>query len=120
MTYKITRNRQELDATGQAVGRIATQVAMMLMGKNKADFARHIDAGDFVTVLNVGKVKFTGRKLVQKDYIHHTMHRGGLTTTAMKHVFEKNPAVVMRKAVYRMLPKNSHREKMMKRLTVKA
>ena len=117
---KINRQNQKIDATGHAVGRVATQAAIMLMGKNKADFARHIDAGDFVTVINGSKVKFTGRKLMQKDYIHHTMHRGGLTTTSMKRVFEKNPAQLVRRAVYRMLPKNKHREILMKRLTVKA
>jgi len=116
----ITRERQEIDATGQAVGRIATQVAMMLRGKNKPSFEPHIDGGDFVTVKNVSKVKFTGNKLVQKDYYHHTMYPGGIRRTPMKKVFDKDPTEVLRRAVYGMLPKNKLRNEMMKRLTLKA
>jgi len=119
MTHTITRERHEIDATGIAPGRVATKVAMILRGKNKPTFEPHIDEGDFVTVVNASQVKFTGSKLVQKDYHHHTMHPGGLKTKTMKHVFEENPGEVIRKAVYGMLPKNSHRNEMMKRLTIK-
>lgn len=115
----ITRDRHELDATGKAVGRIATQVAMMLRGKNKPTFQPHIDGGDFVTIINASKVAFTGRKLEQKDYKHHTMHPGGLKVKAMKHVFDADPGEVIRRAVYGMLPKNKLRDEMMKRLTIK-
>jgi len=110
----------EIDAAGKSVGRIATQAAMLLRGKNKATFAPHVDAGDCVTIVNAGQVRFTGRKLVQKDYYHHTMHPGGLKTEPMARVFAKNPTEVMRRAVYGMLPKNSLRDAMMKRLTIKA
>ena len=118
MSALIDRKRQEIDATGLAAGRIATQVAMMLRGKNKPGFAPHVDGGDFVTVSNAGAMKFTGRKLVQKDYYHHSMHPGGLKTIAMQHVFDKNPGEVLRRAVYGMLPKNKLRDEMMKRLTI--
>lgn len=117
---KAPRSRHEIDATGRAPGRVATEVAMILRGKNKADFAPHIDNGDFVVVNNASKVKFTGKKLVQKDYHHHTMYPGGLKTKSMKKTFEDDPTEVIRKAVNGMLPKNRLRGEMMKRLTIKA
>ena len=115
----IERTHHKIDATGQAPGRLAAQIAMILRGKNKPTFTPHIDAGDFVEVSNADKLKFTGRKLVQKDYYHHTQYPGGLKTTAMKKVFEKDPGDVIRRAVYGMLPKNKLRDDMMKRLTIK-
>ncbi len=119
MTNQITRDNQTIDATGEAVGRIATQVAMMLRGKNKPTFTPHIDGGDFVTVTNASKVKFTGKKLAQKDYFHHTLYPGGLKRTPMAKVFKEDPADVIKRAVYGMLPKNKLRNEMMKRLTIK-
>jgi len=115
---EIIREKHVIDATGQAVGRLSTQVAMLLRGKNKPTFAPNIDAGDFVKIINAGQVKFTGRKLVQKDYYHHSMHPGGLKTTSMQKVFNKNPADVVKHAVYGMLPKNKLRDEMFKRLTI--
>ena len=120
MTNEITRQHLEIDAENIAPGRVAAKVVTMLRGKNKPDFTPHIDGGDFVTVLNAAKVKFTGRKLVQKDYHHHSMHPGGLKTVSMKKVFDKDPTDVIRRAVYGMLPKNRLRDEMMKRLTIKA
>lgn len=120
MATQIERARHEIDATGQAVGRLATDIAMKLRGKNKPSFTPHIDGGDFVTVVNADKVKFTGLKLAQKDYYHHTQYPGGLRRTPMKHVFDKEPAEVIKRAVYGMLPKNKLRDEMMKRLTFKA
>ncbi|PIT86569.1 MAG: 50S ribosomal protein L13 [Candidatus Magasanikbacteria bacterium CG10_big_fil_rev_8_21_14_0_10_43_6] len=120
MAQAIQRNTIEIDATGQAVGRLATEIAMILRGKTKATFAPHIDGGDFVKVINAGQVKFTGKKLVQKDYFHHTMYPGGIRRTPMKKVFDKNPGEVLKRAVYGMLPKNTLREDMIKRLTIEA
>lgn len=120
MTKEIKRQKHEIDATDQAVGRIAAKVAMLLRGKNKPDFSPNIDGGDFVTILNASKVKFTGKKFVQKDYYHHTMYPGGLRTKSMKKVFENDPTEVIRRAVYGMLPKNRLRPEMMKRLNIKA
>lgn len=120
MTKVIKRNIVEIDATGRAVGRVATEAAMKLMGKNKADFERYIDTGDFVVINNVNKVKFTGRKLEQKDFFHHTMHPGSLKREPMKKMFETNPARVMRHAIDGMLPKNKLRKEMLKRLTINA
>ena len=113
------RETIELDATDRAVGRVASEAAMKLMGKHKPSFERHIDRGDFVIISNSSKVKFTGKKLVQKDYYHHTQHPGGLRTTSMKKVFQTDPTDVMKRAIYSMLPKNKLRKPMMKRLTIK-
>ena len=115
----MTRNKLEIDAAGQAPGRVATQVAMALRGKNKPDFRPHIDSGDQVTVINASKLKVTGRKLVQKDYYKHSMHPGGLKTVSMKKVFDANPGDVIKRAVYGMLPKNKLRDQMIMRLTIK-
>lgn len=120
MIKTVVRQTHEIDAAGRAVGRIATEAARLLGGKNKPDFVRNLDHGDAVTIQNAAKVKFTGRKLEQKDYYHHTMYRGGLTRTPMKHVFAKDAAEVLRRAIYGMLPKNSFRDEMMKRLVIKA
>lgn len=120
MAQEIKRDTIEVDATDRAVGRVATEVAVMLRGKNKADFTPHIDGGDFVVVKNASKLKFTGKKFVQKDFYHHTQYPGGLKTTSLKSVFQKDPGEVVKRAVYGMLPKNKLRDEMMKRLTVEA
>jgi len=119
MSAPIKREHIEIDATDRAVGRVATEVAQALMGKGKPTFVRHIDGGDFVTVNNASKVKFTGRKLVQKDYYHHTMHPGGLRRTPIKKVFDKDPGEIIRRAVYGMLPKNRLRNEIIKNLIIK-
>lgn len=116
---QIRREKIEIDAAGQAVGRVATRTAMALRGKNKPSFAPHIDNGAYIAIINAGMVKFTGRKLVQKDYYHHSMHPGGIKRTPMKKVFDQNPATVIRRAVNGMLPKNKLRRGMLKRLTIK-
>lgn len=120
MAETSVREKHEVDATDLAPGRVAAQVVTLLRGKNKATFTPHIDAGDFVTIVNASKLKFTGRKLVQKDYRHHTMHPGGIKSISMKKVFDRDPGDVIRRAVYGMLPKNSMRDEMMKRLIIKA
>lgn len=113
------RNTIEIDAAEQAVGRLATQIAKILRGKNKAGFDPCRNEGDCVLVLNADKVKFTGRKFVQKDYYHHTMHPGGIKRVPMKKIFDKNPAEVIIRAVNGMLPKNNQRSELMKRLSFK-
>ncbi|HAT03928.1 MAG TPA: 50S ribosomal protein L13 [Candidatus Magasanikbacteria bacterium] len=114
------REKIEIDATGKSVGRIATEVATILMGKHKPTFERHIDRGDSVVIHNASKVIFTGKKLAQKDYYSHTMYPGGLKRVPMGKVFSEDPTDVMKRAVYRMLPKNKMRDGMMKRLTINA
>lgn len=120
MSKQLERKHHEIDATQKVVGRLASDIAMLLRGKNKPTFSPHLDEGDFVTVVNAAKVSFTGRKFVQKDYYSHSMHPGGLRRTPMKKVFEQDPTDVIRRAVYGMLPKNKLRNDMMKRLIIKA
>ena len=115
---EVQRKHVSIDATGKAVGRIATEVATYLRGKHFRAFDPSKDLGDFVTVKNITKVVFTGKKLVQKDYYHHTGYPGGLRKTSMKKLFTTKPEEVLRKAVYGMLPKNKLRGGMIKRLTI--
>ena len=119
MAKVIERKNHKIDATDRAPGRVATEVAILLRGKNKPNFETNVDGGDFVTVINASKVKFTGKKLVQKDFYHHTMYPGGLRRTPMKKIFDKDPTEIIRRAVNGMLPKNKLRNEMMKRLTIK-
>lgn len=112
----ITRKKQKIDATNQSVGRLASQIAQILMGKDKAEYQPHLDMGDVVLVKNVDQVKFTGKKLDQKEYYHHSGYPGGLKTKKMKEVFAKDPAEVLKKAVWNMLPKNKLRSERIKRL----
>lgn len=94
-----------VDANGQVVGRIASQIASILRGKNKPDFTPHVDCGDFVVVLNADKVVFTGRKLEQKNYYHHTGFPGGVISTSAGELMANKPERVIENAVKRMLPK---------------
>ncbi len=109
----------EIDATGRVLGRLATEVATLLRGKHKVDFDYHNDNGDRVNVLNVEKIKLTGNKLDQKVYRHHSGYPGGLKTENLSDLMAKDPAEVLRRAVYNMLPKNKLRQHMIKRLTFK-
>lgn len=119
MSKNINRETIELDAAEQSVGRIAAKAAHILQGKNKPTYMKRRDMGDFVVIENASKVKFTGRKLAQKDYYHHTGHIGGTKRKPMKQQFEEDPTEVIAKAVNGMLPKNKHRDPRMKRLTIK-
>ncbi len=118
MATPITRQRHTIDATNKAVGRLATEIADKLRGKIKPTYEPHVDNGDFVTVENITKVKFTGSKTDKKMYFHHSGYPGGLKETNLKTLFEKNPGEVLRKAVWNMLPKNKLRQHMIKRLTI--
>jgi len=116
---KIERKTHQLDATDQAPGRLATQVASLLRGKNKVNYSPQVDNGDFVVITNFDKLKFTGKKIEQKEYYHYSGYPGGLKTTKMKDLFKNKPQEIIRKAVYNMLPKNKLRQHMIKRLTFK-
>lgn len=109
----------EIDARGRVLGRLATEVATLLRGKHKVDFDYYKDQGDKVNILNVDKIKLTGKKLEQKVYYHHTGYPGGLKSENLSDVMVKDPAEVLRRAVFNMLPKNKLRQHMMKRLTFK-
>lgn len=112
------RDWHTIDATGQAVGRLATQVSILLRAKDRPDFQKHVDKGSNVVVQNVSKMTFSGKKLEQKEYFHYSGYPGGLKRTPLKKLFNDRPAEVLRKAVWNMLPKNKLRDKMIKRLTI--
>jgi len=115
----LAKKTHQIDATNIPLGRLATKVAMILRGKNKATFQPHIDDGDFVEIINAHKIKFTGKKLEQKEFISHSNHPGGLKRKKMRDVFATDPGDVLRRAVVGMLPKNKLRDLMIKRLIIK-
>ena len=96
-----------VDADGQTVGRLATEVARVLRGKHKAVFTPHIDTGDFVVVINAEKIKMTGKRMDQKEYYHNTLYPGGARFDKFKDVRAKNPDRIIESAVKGMLPKSS-------------
>src|SRR2546423_12874364 len=101
----VRREWHVLDATGQPLGRLSSQVAIYLRGKHKPIYAPHLDVGDFVIVVNAAKVRLTGRKLEQKRYYHHSGYPGGLRTREVAHELERHPERVIERAVHGMLPK---------------
>ncbi len=96
-----------VDAAGVPLGRLASAVAQLIRGKHKPTFTPHMDGGDFVIVLNAGKVKLTGKKLDQKKYFSHSGYMGHESFTPVKNLLDTNPEQVIEKAVFGMLPKNS-------------
>lgn len=112
------RKTHTIDATNKVLGRLATEIAILLRGKNKTDFAPNKDIGDFVVVKSIKKIKITGKKFEKKIYYHHTGYLGGLKETPFKKLFKKDPGEVLKKAVFGMLPKNKLRAKQIKRLKI--
>ena len=104
-----------IDGTDQVVGRLASDIAMILMGKHRPTYTPHIDCGDFVIVTNVEKVKFTGKKWVQKRYTWYTGYPGLRSESAAERM-EKKPEMILREAVRRMLPKNKLGSAMLEKL----
>ena len=120
-TYLPTESStRTFDAAGKVLGRLATEIAVALRGKDKVDFAPNKITGDLVIVTNAAKVRVTGRKLDDKMYYKHTGYLGNMKTESLKHLMERDPAEVIRRAVYGMLPDNRLRKHLMKRLTVLA
>lgn len=115
---EITRDWVIVDASDKVLGRLASMIADRLRGKHKPEFTHHLDQGDFVVVVNIDKVKVTGRKLDQKMYYRHSGWIGGLTETVMKDVMAKKPEQVLIKAVKGMLPKNRLGRQLLKKLKV--
>ena len=116
---QITGNERKwyiVDATDMILGRLATEVAVRLRGKNKADFAPHVDNGDYVIVINCDKFQVTGNKLSSKLYHRHTGFLWGLISTPLEKMLVKKPGRPLELAVNGMLPKNKLRGEMMKRL----
>jgi large subunit ribosomal protein L13 len=94
------------DADGQVLGRLASRIAMVLRGKHKPSFSPHLDAGDFVIVINAKGVRLTGHKLADKTYVRHSGYPGGIRRASAQEVLDKKPGRVIREAVEGMLPKN--------------
>ncbi len=113
-----TRPTLEIDATGEAIGRLATKIVEALQGKNHPGYTPNMDNGDFVVVKNAAKVKVTGKKLDQKQYYHYSGYPGGLAVKKLSTVMAQDPADAIRRAVSKMLPKNRLRQPRLKRLTV--
>ncbi|HPA25794.1 MAG TPA: 50S ribosomal protein L13 [bacterium] len=112
----IKRETQTIDAEGKILGRLATGVSLMLRGKDKVDYNPREDKGANVIIKNVDKMKFTGRKLEQKVFKHHTNFLGHLRSAGLKDMYAEKPEKVFTQAVYNMLPKNKLRDEMIKRL----
>jgi large subunit ribosomal protein L13 len=117
---EIERRWLVVDAEGKTLGRLATQVAMVLRGKHKPTYTPHMDTGDHVVVINAAKVVLTGRKAQDKKYFHHTLYPGGATWTSIVDLMEKHPERVVQRAVKGMVPRNTLGRAMMSKLKVYA
>lgn len=95
-----------IDATNEVLGRLASQVAMMLRGKHKANYTPHVDCGDNVIIINADKVRLTGKKLTDKQYVRHTGYPGGQRFATPEELLQRKPIAVIEMAVKGMLPKN--------------
>ncbi len=109
-----------IDAKGQVLGRLATQVARIIRGKNKPVFTPNMDTGDFVVIINADKIIVTGKRESQKEYFSHSGYPGGVKIKTYSEMIVKNPAFVVRHAVSGMLPKNRLGKKLINKLKVYA
>ena len=116
----VKRKWYVIDAEGKPLGRLASEIAKILRGKNKPNYTPHVDTGDYVIVLNAEKVVLTGKKLEQKYYRHHSRYPGGLKEIKYKQFMAEKPERAVEIAVKGMLPKNSLGRKMLKKLKVYA
>lgn len=112
-----TRTIHKIDASNKILGRLATEVADLLRGKNKVGFTYHEDHGDAVVIANAGKIQVTGRKLDQKTYYRHSSYPGSLKSEPLRELLTRKPELVITKAVRNMLPDNRLRKIWLKRLT---
>ncbi len=107
-----------VNAEGKVLGRLSTELAKILKGKNKPTYTPHVDTGDFVVVVNAGKITLTGKKLKDKIYYHHTGYPGGIKQMSAEKLLAKKPTEMIRMAVRGMLPKNSLGRQMLRKLKV--
>ena len=114
------RNWLVVDAAGQTLGRLATQIANALRGKTKPEYTPHCDTGDFVVVVNAEKISVTGNKRADKKYYRHSGYPGGIKERTLNDMLERRPEEVIRKAVKGMLPRNRLARKQLKKLKVYA
>ncbi|MBD3108601.1 50S ribosomal protein L13 [Bacillus sp. AGMB 02131] len=117
---EIERKWYVIDAQGQTLGRLASEVASILRGKNKPTFTPHVDTGDHVIIINASEIHLTGKKLTDKIYRRHTMHPGGLKERTALEMKTKYPEQMLELAIKGMLPKNSLGRQMFKKLHVYA
>ena len=114
------RNWVVVDAAGQTLGRLATQIADVLRGKRKPEYTPHVDVGDFVVVVNAEKIRVTGNKLAAKRYYRHSGYPGSLRSRTLQEMLDRRPAEVIRKAVKGMMPRNRLARKQITKLKVYA
>ena len=114
----VERDWYLVDAEGQTLGRLATQIAYRLRGKHKPTYTPHVDTGDYIVVINADKIRVTGRKLSDKIYYHHTGYIGNLKQVPLGKLLKEHPERVIEKAVKGMLPKNSLGRDMFSKLKV--
>ena len=115
---EVINNWYEIDASNAVVGRLASIIAKILRGKNKATFTPHMDNGDFVVVKNIEKIKFTGKKFQHKKYYRHTGYPGGIKETTPEKLFDKKPGEALKLAVKRMLPGGPLAKKQLTKLKI--
>ena len=115
---EINNNWYEIDASNAVVGRLASIIAKILRGKNKATFTPHMDNGDFVVVKNIEKIKFTGKKFQNKKYYRHTGYPGGIKETTPEKLYNKKPGEALKLAVKRMLPGGPLAKKQLTKLKI--
>ncbi len=114
----VDRDWHLVDLEGKVLGRVATEIATLLIGKNKPTYTPHVDGGDYVVLINASRIEVTGKKAEQKTYRWHTGYPGALKEILFKDLMSKYPTRAIKKAVSNMLPKNKHRKKRMIRLKV--
>ncbi|MBC8414453.1 MAG: 50S ribosomal protein L13 [Nitrospira sp.] len=114
----VDRKWYVVDADDQVLGRLASQVATVLRGKHKATFTPHTDTGDFIVIVNAGRVRLTGNKMQQKAYYHHTGYPGGIRKEMVKDILKDKPERVIESAVRGMLPKNKLGRQLFSKLKV--
>jgi large subunit ribosomal protein L13 len=117
---EITQEWYLVDANGQNLGRLATQIASLLLGKTKPIFTPGMDTGDFVVVVNAERVQVTGKKMEEKMYYRHSLYPSGLTETSLRQQLAKHPDRVIRSAVWGMLPHNKYGRQIIKKLKIYA
>ena len=115
---ELNNNWYEIDASNAVVGRLASIIAKILRGKNKATFTPHMDNGDFVVVKNIEKIKFTGKKFQDKKYYRHTGYPGGIKETTPEKLFDNKPGEALKLAVKRMLPGGPLAKKQLTKLKI--
>jgi large subunit ribosomal protein L13 len=119
-THEVKRKWFVIDATDKVLGRVASEVALRLRGKHKPEFTPHVDTGDFIVIINAGKLRVTGNKALDKTYYRHTTYPGGIKETNFQKMQQRFPGRALEKAVKGMLPKGPLGYAMIKKLKVYA